>query len=113
MGKGVALPFETILPRQGEVAGACQTEGEEGDTLGSVSAPSVACGATSPWRGRIVKVRRGDWGGALPASACPCSPAKAGAQSGSPPSRGNTWLETSASHISHPGEGRGPLGERR
>jgi hypothetical protein len=42
-----------ILPRQGEVAGASQTEGEARDVGCSVSSPSVACGATSPWRGRI------------------------------------------------------------
>ena len=43
----------SILPRQGEVAGACQSEGE-------VSATNVPCPpppslrATSPWRGRIL-----------------------------------------------------------
>ena len=42
-----------ILPRKGEVAGSCQTEREESDGWRSVSAPSVAFGATSPWRGRI------------------------------------------------------------
>ena len=52
-------PFApTILPRKGEVAGACQTEGEENDGWRSVSAPSVAFGATFPWRGRIVPIHR-------------------------------------------------------
>jgi len=46
----------TILPRQGEVAGSRQTEGEVRDNLGSVSSPSVAFGATSPWRGRIERL---------------------------------------------------------
>ena len=46
----------TILPRQGEVAGSCQTEGEASDNFGSVSSPSVAFGATSPWRGRIERL---------------------------------------------------------
>ncbi len=47
------VPVFSILPRQGEVAGPCQTEGEERDNPCSVSSPSVTFGATSPWRGRI------------------------------------------------------------
>ncbi len=42
-----------ILPRQGEVAGPRQTEGEVRENLRSVSSPSVTFGDTSPWRGRI------------------------------------------------------------
>ncbi len=34
--------------------------GGGGDNLGSVSAPSVACGATFPWRGRISTLSPGD-----------------------------------------------------
>jgi hypothetical protein len=45
-----------ILPSKGEVAGTCQTEGEVRENLCPVSSPSVTFGATSPWRGRIVKV---------------------------------------------------------
>ncbi len=41
----------SILPRQGEVAGTCQSEGES-DYRCSVSSPSVTCGDTSPRRGK-------------------------------------------------------------
>ena len=37
----IVLP-SLILPRKGEVAGACRTEGEERANLGCVSSPSVA-----------------------------------------------------------------------
>ena len=40
-----------LLPRQGEVAGTCQSEGEESDNPRSVSSPSVTFGATSPGGG--------------------------------------------------------------
>jgi hypothetical protein len=43
-----------ILPRKGEVAGTRQTEGAVSENRRSVSSPSDAFGATSPWRGRIV-----------------------------------------------------------
>jgi len=52
---GKAFKEPTILPRKGEVAGSCQTEGAVSGNVGSVSSPSVTFGATSPWRGRIVK----------------------------------------------------------
>ena len=51
-----------ILPRKGEVAGSCQTEGEVRDDRCSVSSPSVAYGATSPWRGRIEPASAGETG---------------------------------------------------
>jgi hypothetical protein len=51
-----------ILPRKGEVAGSCQTEGEVRDNRCSVSSPSVAFGATSPWRGRIQPASAGETG---------------------------------------------------
>ncbi|VVT00555.1 hypothetical protein SPHINGO391_350073 [Sphingomonas aurantiaca] len=40
------------------MAGVSLTEGEAGDHRRSVSSPSDACGATSPWRGRIFGGRR-------------------------------------------------------
>ncbi len=46
----------TILPRKGEVAGACQSEGAERNPVCCASSPSVTFGDTSPWRGRIVGV---------------------------------------------------------
>jgi hypothetical protein len=53
MGWGEGLVFgEVILPRQGEVS-AQLTEGEDSQTSLLESSPSVAFGATSPWRGRI------------------------------------------------------------
>ncbi|WP_446741157.1 DUF4169 family protein [Sphingomonas sp. H160509] len=53
-----------ILPRQGEVAGVSLTEGEVRVTAAPCPPPSVAYGATSPWRGRIDHVcslRRLKW----------------------------------------------------
>ncbi len=53
--------FRTILPRKGEVAGACQTEGGGQATPVIAASPSDAFGATSPWRGRtggLATVRR-------------------------------------------------------
>ena len=44
-----------ILPRKGEVAGTCQTEGAVRKTLVPHPPPSVTFGDTSPLRGRIVK----------------------------------------------------------
>ena len=52
------VSWRIILPRQGEVAGACQTEGEVSDNLSFVSSPSVTFGDTSPWRGRIGVARK-------------------------------------------------------
>ena len=45
-----------ILPRKGEVAGACETEWEVKRHICSEFSPSVTFGATSPLRGRIVRV---------------------------------------------------------
>ncbi len=58
------VPFAT-LPRQGEVDGDCQTEGEVRDNLCCVSSPSVTFGATSPWRGRIEVVQTKEKAAAL------------------------------------------------
>ena len=58
----------TILPRKGEVAGACQTEGAE-TTMPAPCPPPPSLRAASRWRGRIVRMnivsfgrRRGEGG---------------------------------------------------
>ena len=74
-------PFDpSILPRQGEVAGTCQTEGEVSDHPCSVSSPSDAFGATSPLRGRIGQLQR-PW---MSISISVVPPVKAGVQESQP-----------------------------